>query len=350
MTEKNDGKEKPHERQGKRMILAEKIMVLRKKKGWSQEELAEKLAISRQSVSKWESGASVPDIDKILALSQIFGVSTDYLLKDEMEETDGEQLPQAEEEETDAKVVTMEEAERFLTLAGKLSLPRAAATALCVLSPIPLILLGGVSEYVQAGISEDMAGGIGMVILLVLVAIGVGILVYTGMQLEPYEYLEKEKLTLQYGVKGLASKRRENFSRTYNICITAGTTLCIIGVIPLMVAAAFSAPDLVYIYCVALLLTMVAIGVFLFVRACGIKESCDKLLQEGEYTIEKKEVHRKTSFFPGVYWCLVTALFLGLGFYFDSWKYLWIIWPVAALLFVVALGIVKAAAGSGRGK
>lgn len=336
------------------MILAEKIMVLRKKKGWSQEGLAEKLGVSRQSVSKWESGASVPDLDKILVLSQLFGVSTDYLLKDEMEETEGEQLPgpegERQEEEEGTKVVTMEEAERFLTLAGKLSLPRAAAAALCVLSPIPLVLLGGMSEYAQAGISEDMAGGIGMVILLVLVAIGVGILVYTGMQLEPYEYLEKEKLTLKYGVKGLASKRRENFSRTYNICITAGTTLCIIGVIPLMVAAAFSAPDMVYIYCVALLLGMVAVGVFLFVRACGIKESCDKLLQEGDYTIEKKEVHRKTSFFPGVYWCLVTALFVGFGMYYNEWRYTAIIWPVAALLFVVALEIVRVIAGSGRGK
>lgn len=68
------------------MILAEKIMQLRKKNGWSQEELAEKMNISRQSVSKWESGASIPDIDRIVALSGLFGVSTDYLLKDEIEE------------------------------------------------------------------------------------------------------------------------------------------------------------------------------------------------------------------------------------------------------------------------
>ena len=64
------------------MSLAEKIMNLRKKRGWSQEELASHLAISRQSVSKWESGASVPDLDKILKLSEIFNVTTDYLLKE----------------------------------------------------------------------------------------------------------------------------------------------------------------------------------------------------------------------------------------------------------------------------
>ena len=67
------------------MILAEKIMELRKKKGWSQEQLGERLEISRQSVSKWESGASIPDLDKIVKMSHIFSVSTDYLLKDELE-------------------------------------------------------------------------------------------------------------------------------------------------------------------------------------------------------------------------------------------------------------------------
>ena len=56
------------------MILAEKIIKLRKQNGWSQEELAMKLQVSRQSVSKWESTASIPDLDKIVRLSEIFGV------------------------------------------------------------------------------------------------------------------------------------------------------------------------------------------------------------------------------------------------------------------------------------
>ena len=69
-----------------KMILADKIMNLRKKNGWSQETLAEKVNVSRQAVSKWEGAKTVPDLEKILALSQLFGVSTDYLLKDEIED------------------------------------------------------------------------------------------------------------------------------------------------------------------------------------------------------------------------------------------------------------------------
>ena len=68
------------------MIFADKLITLRKKAGWSQEELAEKLNVTRQSVSKWEGAQSVPDIDKILQLSCLFGVTTDYLLKDDQGE------------------------------------------------------------------------------------------------------------------------------------------------------------------------------------------------------------------------------------------------------------------------
>lgn len=64
------------------MTFEEKILTLRKNNNLTQEELAEKLNVSRQSVSKWESGQAVPDLDKILALSAVFNVTTDYLLKE----------------------------------------------------------------------------------------------------------------------------------------------------------------------------------------------------------------------------------------------------------------------------
>lgn len=63
------------------MKLSDRIQELRKTKGMSQEELADRVGVTRQAVSKWESGQSVPELDKIVALSEIFDVSTDYLLK-----------------------------------------------------------------------------------------------------------------------------------------------------------------------------------------------------------------------------------------------------------------------------
>ena len=68
------------------MKLAEKITMLRKRAGLSQEELAEKLKVSRQAVSRWEQGAAVPDTANVVQLARLFGVATDFLLLDEQEE------------------------------------------------------------------------------------------------------------------------------------------------------------------------------------------------------------------------------------------------------------------------
>lgn len=73
------------------MNLSEKIISLRKENNLSQEAFAEALGVSRQSVSKWESGAALPDTDKIIAMSELFGVSTDYLLKDNCSDNNTEE-------------------------------------------------------------------------------------------------------------------------------------------------------------------------------------------------------------------------------------------------------------------
>lgn len=64
-------------------MLSEKLLMLRKKRGLSQEQLAEQLQVSRQAISKWETGSSVPESDKLLAISEYFGVTLDYLMKEE---------------------------------------------------------------------------------------------------------------------------------------------------------------------------------------------------------------------------------------------------------------------------
>ena len=87
-------------------------MLLRKEQGWSQEELAVRLGVSRQSVSKWESMASLPDLDKILKMSELFGVSTDYLLKDEAPQEVGCINGETDEEDT-ARTVTLEQVLAF---------------------------------------------------------------------------------------------------------------------------------------------------------------------------------------------------------------------------------------------
>ncbi len=173
------------------MILADKIIQLRKKAGWSQEELAEQLSVSRQSVSKWEGAQSIPDLNKIIAMSQLFGVSVDYLVKDEIE---GEEpiLPEDAASVNPVRRVTMAEANEYLALRRTASKKIALGVMLCILSPVILILLGGYSEY--GPISENLAAGLGLGILLAMVAAAVAIFITTGSKAAAYEFLEKEPI------------------------------------------------------------------------------------------------------------------------------------------------------------
>ncbi len=209
------------------MILADKIILLRKRNGWSQEQLAEQMGISRQSVSKWESGASIPDLDKVIKLSKILGVSTDYLLKDELEELDGASVTDEPGEE-EGRSVSIEDANKVMTLAKEAAPKMALATVLCILSPICILILGALSEYHMIAMSEDAAGGIGAIVLLLFIVPAVMLFIWHGMQMDKYEFLENEKISLQYGVQGIVEKNEEEFETSYRKCIVIGTTLCIL--------------------------------------------------------------------------------------------------------------------------
>lgn len=323
------------------MILADKITMLRKRSGWSQEELAERLGVSRQAVSKWESGTSLPDLDRIIKMSELFCVSTDYLLKDEVQEIT---LPEGDGVAEPGGVydLSLEEANAFLELTRRLSGRMAAAIALLVLSPVCLIQLGAVAEFRKTSLTEGMAAGIGLSVLLVLVAIGVGLLIFDGMKLSRYRHLEEEELTLQYGVKGLVERRRQADESGYRASVVAGVVLCILGVIPLLLAGTMELGDYITTSCVSLLLVLVAAAVFLFVRFGNIWSSYKKILQEEEYTWEQKQTNRKLAWFPGVYWLVVTAIYLAFSFSTGRWNFTWIVWPVAGVLFAALYGILQA--------
>ncbi len=328
------------------MILADKIILLRKRNGWSQEQLAEMMGISRQSVSKWESGASIPDLDKVIKLSKILGVSTDYLLKDEMEELEGASVTDEPGEE-EGRSVSIEEANKVMVLAKEAAPKMALATVLCILSPICLLIMGALSEYHMIAMSEDAAGGIGAIVLLLFIVPAVMLFIWHGMQMDKYEFLENEKISLEYGVQGLVEKNEEEFETSYRKCIVIGTTLCILSAIPIFAGAVLSLNDVLMIYCVCGTLILVACGVYFFVWSGTIQESYEKLLEKGDYTPEKKENKKYFRIFAAIYWCIVTAIYLCMILPQSAWKrgwredISWVIWPVAALLFVAVLGVIK---------
>ena len=322
------------------MILADKIIELRKKNGWSQEELAEKLGVSRQAVSKWEGAQSVPDIQRILEMSRLFGVSTDYLLKDDMDYGSEAITESTAETDSPLRRVDMETASAFLAFRRNWAPRIALAVFLCIISPVALIMLGALSEYGVLSISENAAGGIGLIILLLLVAGAVSIFIIYGIKNQPYEFLEKENIDTAYGVTGMVREYRERCAAACSTQIVLGVVLCILSVLPLFGALCVTENELVITLCVCLLLVIVAVGVVFLVLAGMKRGAANMLLQEGDYSREEKKRNRLTSTAAGVYWLLVTAGYLAWSFTTGGWNRTWIVWPVAGVLFPAAMAVV----------
>lgn len=317
------------------MILADKIIEMRKKSGWSQEELAEQLGVSRQAVSKWEGAQSVPDLERILAMSRLFGVSTDYLLKDDIEE---EKPIPVEESEGKVRRVSMEEANAYLRLVQENAKPVALAVAACILSPIPLLLLSVLGEETRL----DGAAGVlvGLVILLAVVALAVTRFIRWGMKAEPYDYLEKESIETAYGVIGMVKELQRDHRSVFTRSIAAGVVLCVLSPVPLLAAALLSENAILVIGGVCILLAVVAAAVYLFVNAGMVEGSYQRLLEEGDYSRTDKRVNRSP--WVTVYWCAVTALYLGWSFFTGDWQRTWLVWPVAGVLFGGVAAAIKA--------
>lgn len=326
------------------MILAEKIINLRKKNGWSQEELAEKLGVTRQSISKYEGAQSIPDLDKILKLSEIFGVTTDYLIKDELEEEEYAPSQMHENEsESDRSVhkVTMEMANEYLQIIDWSAGKTAFATMLCILSPIVLLMLGAMSEMPDYHISENVAAGIGICVLIVLIAIAVTIFILCGMKTKKYEFMEKEDIETAYEVSGMVKEKRDAYHSLYVTQLVIGITCCICSVIPLFGTFAVSESDFYMVSAVCMLLTLVAIGTYFIVRSAAKMNAMNQLLEEEDYTRQKKHENKKMSGPVTVYWLIATAIYLAWSFTTNDWDRTWIIWPVVGVLFPAFYAIVS---------
>jgi uncharacterized membrane protein (DUF485 family) len=264
-------------------------------------------------------------------------VSTDYLLKDDAPDNT---CLDSHNDEPGTRYVSIEEANIYMDLVKSMSSRIANAISLLIMSPVVLILLLAYNEY-KVMLSKNMAEGIGVSILLILVSCGVSIIVYNEMKLSKYKYLENEVISLEYGIQGIVEKKKAEFEDKFRMSITIGVALCIIGVVPLIIVGALTDDDFMSVCCLAVLLLFAATGVNLFVRAGMINGSYNKLLQSGDFTVHSKEINKKTTSIGGIYWPIIVAIFLGYSFATGNWQSSWIIWPVAGVLFAAICGIVS---------
>lgn len=321
------------------MKLNDKIMGLRKQHGWSQEELAQQLGVTRQSVSKWEGGQSVPDIEKIIQLSRLFDVSTDYLLKEEQEDY----IPT---ETSSEYILSLDDAKRYLALKKRAAPRIAIATFLCIVSPVLLIGLGALCEASVLPMSENMAGGIGLCTLLIFVAVAVAIFISSGATLKAFDFLEQEPCTLVPEAATWTRQQKEAWHGPYTRLNIIGTVLCILCSVPLFAVAALGLPDAFEALAVCAILILVGLGCIAFIYGGTRQAAFHRLLEEEEYTREKKALAKKSIVGPvsAAYWLAATAIFLFYTFgpYGNGQaQYSWFIWAVAGVLYAAIIIMIK---------
>ena len=368
------------------MLLSEKSMSLRKRNGWSQEELAQQLGVSRQSVSKWESMASMPDIQKIMAMSELFGVSTDYLLKDELEELPATAIAAdyaaslgqvGSSDSTAASTadsiagggstgdavstsktaapklsVSLDAATEYLDAIARTSRPTAGAITLFILGPALLVSLATYSEdalyFDPMHISPDAMGIAGICIMMLFIAAGVGLLILQDIKLAKFKQLKEASLELQYGVEAAVRRRAESTESLRYMQQAAGVCLTILSAIPFLIASYFGA-GITFALGFFVAAILVSLGVYLLVYSGILRDGYRVLLQEGDFSHDEKSNkrdHRSAALkyrpIAKAYFGTIALLYVGYSFITKDWKSSWIIWPVSALLYHVIISILNA--------
>ncbi|MBQ2904728.1 MAG: helix-turn-helix transcriptional regulator [Clostridia bacterium] len=311
------------------MILADKIIRMRKKNGWSQEELAEKMNVSRQAVSKWEGAQSVPELEKILLLSRLFGVTTDYLLKDEIE---NEEFTN-DDASSGTKRVTMQEALDYIEHRKKASLLIALGVFLCITSPSALVILCAAPFHYD--IPMGFAVLMGIVALLVFIALAIGIFSYCGFKSAPFAYLSKDFET-EYGVSGKVKELDARFTPFGVATNIIATCLCVICPTPILIAAFFG-NSLHVCISVAATLAIIGAAVMLYIIGTVRSRSMHRLMKTCEFSEEGKKQDEAGSSVSKIYWLAATAIYLAWSFISGSWSTTWILWPVAGVIFPIVL-------------
>lgn len=212
------------------MRLGQKITELRKKNNLSQEGLAEKMNVSRQAVSKWESDQSIPDIEKIVSLSELFGVTTDYLLKSGAPSFEIKTVDIPAEDKL--PILPDELVQKYLSTAKKSSQLRALAIALAIFSPACISFCSALSGFL-IGASDKMQliiSLIGFAATIVVLAIASGLLVYSFLIMREFKQLNKQNFDIMKEKERLKSTI-QSFHHTNDKYFVLSCILAILGII-----------------------------------------------------------------------------------------------------------------------
>jgi transcriptional regulator with XRE-family HTH domain len=319
------------------MILADKIIRLRKQLGWSQEELAEKMNVSRQSVSKWESTNSIPDLNRIIMLAEIFDVSTDFLLKDDIEAFDS----LSEGIEPGLIQISLEQALKYVENKMEVASLVTKGVALCVCSVVPLFFFLAMAETNRLNMTSDVATAIGVVSILIMVSIAISFFIRINQYESDIAPIENEAFELAYGVHSVFKEKLQKFRVTYNLRLSIGIFIFIISFVPLMFVSMFSGGGDMVLMMLNVLLLMIATGIYIVSPVSAKYDAYNNILKDSSIERKKSRRTKRIEKLAAFYWPLLFAIFLGWSLWTMNWGVTWIIWPVGAVLFVAMVGLME---------
>lgn len=299
------------------MNFGENLQNLRKRENLSQENLAEKLNVSRQAVSKWESDSSYPEMDKLISISEIFNVDIDALIKGE--------IPVTDNVVEDGVLYDKNTYDKFF---NKVSL-------LISFGVFSIIFILGILAMFSVKISSPTNHLIGLsmdnvsgIIFFIVLASSVAMFIYSGMSIDRF----KKEYPKVY--KNMYSKEEISKFESKKIkFIISGVSLIFLGVIILILFSDIIKGELLEGIFGGVFLMIVAVSVFMFVYT-GMMDS------KYSYGFHKEE-DPKASKISGVIMLSATFIFLFCGFIFNLWYIAWVVFPLGGILCGIIETILK---------
>lgn len=292
------------------MSLAENLQFYRKNQEITQEQLAEELGVSRQTISKWEAGTSYPEMEKILQICDMFGCSMDLLLRGNAEGSITED-----------------------TAGYDRHMNRFCAS---IMIGVGLILLGASVQVFLSAIYFDDNLSSAILMLFVIPAV----LTFVVAVLQKERFRKKYPVIQPFYTENVLEK----FEQRYPILIASGIGVILLGLVFQIVSERLPVPKgyTTDIY-TAVFLLFVAAGVSILIYS-GMQKSkydIDAYNEENRPDKEKREVDKRIGIWCGCIMLAATALFLIAGLGYDMWARCWIIFPVGGLLCGIATIIIQ---------
>lgn len=283
------------------MSLAENLQYLRAREGVTQEQLAERLDVSRQSVSKWESAASCPEMDTLLKLCDMFQVDMDTLLRGSVENSLSEDTAGYD---------------RFMTLYAR----KIAGGVSAIVGSVALW-----SFLSALGLSEML----GTAMLLLVIAAAAVVFIASGMEEEHFR--KKHPVIPDF----YTEPQKERFHRRYIWYIAGGVGAILLGVVMMVLAFTVLPEKEPYeSYMGAAFLVIVACAVYFLIYGGMLEDKYNiaKYNRQNNPTPEDKSRRRRATTACSVIMILATAVFLFAGLAYYKWNWAAIIYPVGGVL------------------